>query len=278
MSRIKILLNELFFYLIVQLFGLFSAWKILRIPIIVEQIAKQQISWLDLVVSVLIGATLILLALRFLKHRAPYKIFFGFLFFLGVFYTLNIWLPLIPSLALTAIIFWSHQHRPKIITHNLIIVLTIIWASVLLGLIISPWQVVIILLILSVYDMIAVWKTKHMITMFKGLAEKGVIFALIIPAKIQNLFKSIPSFAETAQGSPEREFLFLGTGDLALPMIFAVSALQQNIWASFLIVGGALLGILFINFVMMGKERKPLPALPPLAIGAILGFLIFKIF
>jgi presenilin-like A22 family membrane protease len=271
MSRIKLLLNELIFYLISQLFGLLSAWKILQMPIIKEQIEKQKISWPDLILSISISVILLLLALRFLKNRTPYKIFFGFLFFLGAFYTLNIWLPLILSLILTALLFWLHQKWQKVITHNLIIVLTIIWASVLLGLTISPQQMIIILLTLSVYDMIAVWKTKHMITMFKGLAERGVIFALIIPTKIKNLFQPIPEI------KPGNEFLFLGTGDLALPMIFTVSALRENIWASLLIIFGALLGIIFINLVMMGKERKPLPALPPLALGAILAWLISKI-
>lgn len=330
MSRAKLLLNEILFYLIVQFFGLFSAWKVLKIPGIQEQIEKQKVSWLDLIISIIFGAIIILLVLKFLKQKTPYKIFFGLLFFLGTFYTLNIWLPLIFSLILTVIIFWLHQRWSRIITHNLIITLTITWASVLLGLVISPWQMVIILLILSAYDMIAVWKTKHMIRMFKGLAEKGVIFALIIPTKVKNLFQPIPLLSEfhsdvrinadkmqtwtdagnskrrltqteaqtEAEGIlPElaydqresaihageksaysRDFIFLGTGDLALPMVFAVSALRQNIWVSILIIAGALLGIVFINLVMMGKERKPLPALPPLAAGAILGWLIAKLF
>lgn len=278
MSSVKLLFNELISYFVIQIFGLFSAWKILQIPVIQEQISRQKVSWFDLVASVIIGAIIILLALRFLKHRAPYKFFFGFLFFLGVFYTLNIWLPLIPSLILTVVLFYSYQRWPRIITHNLIIILTIVWAAVLLGLVISPWQMVIILLVLSVYDMIAVWKTKHMIRMFKGLAEKGVIFALIIPIRIKNLFQPIPEIKSSG------EFIFLGTGDLALPMVFAVSVLRENVWASILIVVGTLLGILFINLVMFGKaclpmrqERKPLPALPPLAVGAILGFLVSKL-
>lgn len=330
MSRGKLLINELIFYLFAQLFGLVSAWKILQTPLIKEQIEGQKISWLNLVISVIVGTILILLALRFLKHRAPYKIFFGFLFFLGSFYTLNLWLPSIPSLILTVILFWSHQRWPRIITHNLIIISTIIWTAVLLGLIISPWQMMIILLILSVYDMIAVWKTKHMITMFKGLAERGVIFALIIPTRIKNLFKPIPVISEfhsdaridannisvnlrnnqresahedigvnqrtnlrksamcgSEASAHGRDFLFLGTGDLALPMIFAISAFHScyswpnsckfAILPPILIIAGALLGIAFINFVMMGKERKPLPALPPLAVGAILGWVISKI-
>ncbi|MGC9049240.1 MAG: presenilin family intramembrane aspartyl protease [Patescibacteria group bacterium] len=283
MSKGKLLINELFFYLIAQVFGLLSAWKILQLPAIQEQISKQKISWFDLIFSVLIGTAIILLTLKFLKHKMPYKIFFGFLFFLGIFYTLNIWLTSIPSLILTVILFWSHQRWPKIITHNLIITLTIIWAAISLGLVISPWQIIIILLILSLYDLIAVWKTKHMIKMFKGLAERGVIFALIIPAKIKNLFQSIPEI------KPGSEFLFLGTGDLALPMIFVISAFRSSCdsWSNsckfailppILIILGTLLGIVFINLVMMGKERKPLPALPPLAIGAILGFLISGLF
>lgn len=263
-----LLFNELLTYFLIQFFGLICAKRILAIPIVSQQIQAQQISWLQIIITILIGALILLVVLKFIKHRAPYKIFFGFLFFLGTFYTLNIWLPFIFALILTIAIFIIQRQWPIIIFHNLIIVLTIVWAAVYLGLVITPWQMVLVLLVLSIYDIIAVWKTKHMIRMFKGLAERGVVFAVIIPTKIHNLFKPVPEV------KPTGEFLFMGTGDFALPMIFAISALSKSIWSAILIICGALLGIIFIHFVfLIKKERKPLPALPPLAIGAILGWL-----
>jgi presenilin-like A22 family membrane protease len=279
MRQGQLLLNEFFGYLLVQAFGLLCAWKILHSPALGEQIAQQQISWRGLIFSVAVGTILLLLALKFLRSRAPYKIFFNVLFFLGTFYVFNLWLPVFWSLLLTAAIFIFNQRRPTVILHNLIIILTTIWASVLLGLAITPWQMVIMLVILSVYDMIAVWKTKHMIAMFKGLAEQGVIFALVVPRRAKNLWQQAPALTSNASQSAARnDFVFMGTGDLALPLIFAVSNFKQNIWTAFLIVLGALLGIIFIHFVFLNKkEQKPLPALPPLATGAIIGWLIGRL-
>lgn len=272
MSNKKLLINEILFYLLIQILGLISAIKISKMPAIQEVVKQQSINSWDFIFSLLFGTVIILLALRFVKHRAPYKIFFGLIFFLCTFSFCNIWLNSLTSIILTVAIFFFYILQSKIIIHNFIIAASVAWASILLGLSLTSWQVIIILIVLSVYDMIAVWKTKHMITMFQGLAERSIIFALIIPNKIKDVLQPIPEI------KPNHNFLFMGTGDLALPMIFAVSTLKQNLLASTLVILGALLGIIFIYFVFMNqKERKPVPALPPLAVGSILGFLISRI-
>lgn len=279
MRKWQLLFNELSGYLLVQLFGLLCAWKLLQIPTISDQVARQKISWWDFVFSITIGTVLLLMALKFLRHRAPYKIFFNILFFLGTFYVFNLWLPMLWAFILTVAIFIFKERRPTVILHNLVIILTTIWAAILLGLAITPWQMVIVLLVLSVYDMIAVWKTKHIITMFKGLAERGVVFALVVPQRAKGLWQKVPAMTGgMSQPETRNDFIFMGTGDLALPLIFAISNFKQNILAALIIVFGALLGIIFIHFVFLNKkERKPLPALPPLAIGAIIGWLVARL-
>ena len=273
----KSLFSELTTYLLVQLFGLFSAKRILGLPDIKEQITSQEpISFWQIIIAIALATLFILVFLRIFKKGTFYKIFFGILFFLGSFFTLNIWLPALPSLVLTILLFYLYQHFSYIIFHNLIIVLTIIWAAILLGLTIPGWQIVIILLILSVYDMIAVWKTKHMVKMFTGLAQKGVILALVMPARSRFLLQKVPDF-KPHPDDLRQKFLFMGTGDFVLPMVLAVSVLLENIWGSILIIIGALFGLVFIHFVFLKKQRRPLPALPPLAGGAIIGWLISKI-
>ncbi len=280
-SNLELLLSSLIFYLIAQGFGLLCAKRILSLPGLREQLVSQQpIPWWSIILAIIFATLFILFFLKVVKKRAPYRIFFGILFFFGVFLTLNIWLAAVPALVISIILFYFYQRCSLVILHNLIIVLAITWAAVLLGFSFSSFQIIIILLLLSIYDMIAVWKTKHMVKMFTGLARQGVIFALIMPSKASFLLEKVPDLAKIrppilSKVGP-RKFLFLGTGDIALPMVLAVSVLARNIWSSILIIVGALAGIVFIHFVFLRKERQSLPALPPLALGAILGWLISK--
>ncbi|MCD6471225.1 hypothetical protein J7K86_01720 [bacterium] len=276
MSSAKLFFNEIFSYFIIQIFGIFSAKKILSLPQIRQQIEQQNITWPQFLISIAFATLIILLFLKFFKNPKPYKIFFGFLFFLGCFYTLNIWLPGTVSLLIDLILILFYERQRKVWLHNLIIVLTIVWTSVLLGLIISPFQAIMILLILSVYDVIAVFGTKHMIYLFKGLAEKGIVFALAIPKNLKNLFKQIPEFKNDKIRATKRDFVFLGTGDIALPMIFSISLLRENFWLSISTILGALFGLVFIHFFLF-KKKRPLPALPPLTFGTILGWAVCKL-
>ena len=69
--------------------------------------------------------------------------------------------------------------------------------------------------------------------------------------------------------------MYLGTGDLAFPLIFSASLLKENIVASFFVIFGAYLGVNLIYFYFyITKTRKPVAALPPIAFGSILGYLL----
>lgn len=273
----KFLFGELAAYLIVQLFGLFSAKRVLSFPEVKKQIISQEpISFWQIIIAITLATFFILVLLKVVKKGVLYKIFFGILFFVGTFFTINIWLAAFPSLVLAILLFYFYQRFSYVIFHNLIIIFTIVWAAILLGLTMPVWQIAIILLVLSVYDIIAVYKTKHMVKMFTGLAQKGVMLALIMPAKIDYLFKKVPDIESMVKGA-RQEFVFIGTGDFILPMILVISALLQSIWSSILVIIGALFGLVFIHFVFLTKQKRPLPALPPLAGGAIIGWLISKI-
>lgn len=158
---------------------------------------------------------------------------------------------------------------PSVLTHNLAIVLAISGISSYIGLSFSPLQIIIMLIILSIYDFIAVFKTKHMIVMFKKMMENGANLAIIVPNRL------VGFLAGMDKAKPNDDFIFLGTGDLVFPIIFAVSALRISLLSSIMIIGGALLGVMAINvYFMIKKERRAFPALPPITIGSVLGYLI----
>lgn len=160
---------------------------------------------------------------------------------------------------------------PRIWTQNMAIILGIAGISASLGMSVKPLMALLIIVLLSVYDIIAVYKTRHMIKLFKGMAKRGVALALIIP---KNFSKWLGRF-EIIKAKNENEFIFLGTGDLALPLFFAVSAFSLGIQFSLAIIFGAVLGFIADHLIFVTqKEKKPIPALPAIAFFSIMGYFI----
>lgn len=271
--KLKLYFSEILTFLAIQALGLFVGVKLFSIPEVRAQAEEHPVSLPYFFISFGIATILIFLAIKFFKRGTFFRFFIGFLIFFGCMIIFGAFFGDIPALILTIACIYFYYRHPKVITQNIAIGLAISGTGVMLGLAIQIWQVLILLAVLSVYDIIAVWKTKHMIKLFKGLAERGVIMALIIPSKIANVF------ADLRQVRPGEEFLLLGTGDIVFPIIFAVSALKYSIWSSVAIILGALLGLSFIHFFFIArKERKPVPALPPIAIGSALGFFVSLLF
>lgn len=160
------------------------------------------------------------------------------------------------SILLSIIIFLLYLwKRENIILMNCILILTIAGISGYLGASLGILPSLLLLLLLSAYDIIAVFFTKHMVTLAKE--SKGNIPMFSIPIK--------------------ERFLGMGTGDLAIPAVFTVSVLRDysmNLPLVIITVIGGLLGLISLFFYILKKEKVTLPALPPIAIGLVIGFLI----
>ncbi|MFZ2455340.1 MAG: presenilin family intramembrane aspartyl protease [Candidatus Altiarchaeia archaeon] len=110
----------------------------------------------------------------------------------------------------------------------------------------------ILLIGLACYDMVAVFGTKHMVTLAEGAKGKlPLMFGIPIGDKV----------------------LGLGTGDLAIPLVFTVSVLRDYDLTQAIITSlGGLLGMTALFFYIVNKKDVVLPALPPITIGLLLGF------
>jgi presenilin-like A22 family membrane protease len=175
----------------------------------------------------------------------------------------------IPLILVFLLIFWWIK-RPIVLNQNLLIIFSLAGIGASLGLSLKPESVILILIVLSVYDVIAVYKTKHMVKIAKDMIEAGTILGLVFP------FEPIGLLRSTKEIKPgEGKFLVLGGGDVALPLIFSVSLIKIGIWKSFLVAFFSLLG-LFANFLLFifQKERRAIPALPLISLFSIVGYFI----
>jgi presenilin-like A22 family membrane protease len=122
------------------------------------------------------------------------------------------------------------------------------WLGASLGLI----PALLFLIGLAVYDVVAVFGTKHMVT----LAENS--------KSNMPLMFAIPVGERT---------LGLGTGDLTIPLMFTASLLRQYpLTTSIIAAAGGLIGLTALFIYTTTKKDVILPALPPIAAGLLLGY------
>ncbi len=152
-------------------------------------------------------------------------------------------------------------------------------AASIFGISLDIIPTLLLLVLLAVYDYIAVYRTKHMITLAEGVMDLRLPILLVIP-KHWNY-----SFLTEKFDKEEREAFFMGLGDAVMPTLLVVSANFFVKAASYTLplVGpvnipaiGAIIGT-FVGFsVLMGFviKGKPQAGLPFLNGGVILGYVV----
>lgn len=170
--------------------------------------------------------------------------------------------------------------RPNAYVHNFTELFIYPGIAVLFYHILSVPIMLVLLALISIYDVIAVFKSKHMVSMAKFQTDSKVFAGLAVPRgkpmtihAPKNPAKTVKKVGGTA---------ILGGGDVAFPLIFAAVVMES------LIVGGmaknialmqtsiiaitttAMLALLFF----VSQKGKFYPAMPAVSAGAIIGWLI----
>jgi presenilin-like A22 family membrane protease len=203
---------------------------------------------------------------RIIKGKIYKILFLSVFFFSSLIFFESFFSEPIPIILVFLLIFWWAKN-PIVLNQNLLIIFSLAGIGATLGLSLKPEAVILILIVLSIYDFIAVYKTGHMIRLAKEMMETGVIAALIIPPKISGF-----SFALN-KVRPGSDFLILGGGDVALPLIFCASLIPFGILKSLIVSIFSLFGLFFNFFIFIKqKTRKPMPALPLIALSSIMGY------
>ncbi len=142
---------------------------------------------------------------------------------------------------------------------NLAAILATGGVGVIFGISLTPLPAIIFLVLLSLYDYIAVFKTRHMIEFAEFIVKKDLAFTVTSKAVIE--------------GKERR--LDLGTGDLIAPIILEVSTLAYLPGATLFVFLGAVISLV-VFLLLVWKRKVVLPALPPLVFGMLLFMVIGK--
>ncbi|MBU4142269.1 hypothetical protein KKE99_05375 [Patescibacteria group bacterium] len=224
-------------------------------------------------------ATLFFIVLLKTKYGAA---LFRFIFFIALFagaqVIFRVWLSQELSIILAFLMVIARYVYPRVAIHNIAIITAICGIAINLGMNIKPNEAILILIAISVYDCLAVYVTGHMVRMLKNTISLGTIFAMIVPQNFHDMIKTVSEVGKEKNIAGDKisqsAYVYLGGGDLAFPLIMVVVALKIGLYSAIITASGALIGLLVLNIIFAAqKERRPMAALPPLAIFSILGFL-----
>ncbi|MHB8632499.1 MAG: presenilin family intramembrane aspartyl protease PSH [Thermoplasmatota archaeon] len=153
--------------------------------------------------------------------------------------------------------------------------------AALFGISVAVNWVVVLLVALALYDAIAVYRTKHMLSLADAVIELRLPVLLVVPKHAGYRFRRESTKVRQASSANkgEREAMFMGLGDLVMPSILVVAALMQpgatthwGPWPALGAAAGTVAGyVVLMSFVLKGNPQAGLPLLNG---GAILGFLV----
>ena len=173
--------------------------------------------------------------------------------------------------ALAAVLLAFGVLKAKIVLlHNIGIILALAGIGAVLGASLKPLAAVILLLVLSFYDIIAVYKTGHMVKLAEDMIKSRAIFGLVIPQKFQGWKENLKNVRV-----PGGEFMILGSGDIVMPLLLIASVIGFHGLAYGLIVFlFSSLGLFLTYYLFITQKiRRPMAALPPIAAMSIIGYL-----
>ena len=230
-----------------------------------------------LAAAAVLGLALSLIPLMAL--RLVLRLLFALLFSWGAFIATVLYLPfpLAITMAVMLGIFWFLI--PFIWLHDLAMILALASFGAIFGRFISPWTVMVLVLLIAIYDFLAV-RFGFMLWMADRLSKINALPALIVPRNNSewslNLKKHVDKVVEA--NPADREYSILGGGDIAFPGLLAASVyFAQGLAPGAIVAVFGFLGLVSAYAIQaIFLKGKPIPALPPIAALTLIGLLIIS--
>jgi hypothetical protein len=208
------------------------------------------------------------LIIRTVQARIAWELLLGITLFLGVWVYLWALLPIEFALVSAAIITLVQAWMRHVWVHNVFILLGAAGVALNFTFLFPPHILAALLVALAVYDTFA-GRPGGVIAQFAAsLVHRGIIPGLVIPGSVRGLATLIPE----AVRKPDA--IFLGAGDLILPLLFVVRAAAVGIMPASIVACGIVCAAAWLG---SRGATKPFPALVPLAAGAAVPFFLLML-
>ena len=137
--------------------------------------------------------------------------------------------------------------RPKVWLHDLLLMLSLVGIGVVFGFMLAPWTALIFMVVISVYDLLAV-RFGYMLWMVKKLSQLDILPAFVLPKDIAGWNLDLRETRLIEVESSERGFSILGGGDIGFPLLLVISVfIAYGLIYSLVIAASSLLGLCLIK-------------------------------
>ncbi|MBU0457759.1 MAG: presenilin family intramembrane aspartyl protease [Nanoarchaeota archaeon] len=229
---------------------------------------EEETSFLPIILAILIGTGLLLVLIKY-NLMLIWKLWFLIAIVISLTVAWSIFIRKeIALLFALGLGIWK-IFKPNVWVHNLTELFIYGGLAVIFVPLFNLLSVIILLILISVYDAYAVWKSKHMITLAKSQTKAKVFAGLMIPYKVGKIVSKPKKKVLVGTKLTKVRTAVLGGGDIGFPLIFAGVILKVfGLWQSLIIPFGALLGLAVL--LWKGNEDKFYPAMPFISTGCFL--------
>lgn len=257
----------------------------LRIGIEPPTVENESLTFIYILFAVIVGTIIILVIIKFKKGNL-WKLWYFVAIFLSITLALN---PLLMGILEKLGISQLHRvilvfialalgffkvFKPNIYVHNITEIFIYGGIAALMVPILDLFSATVLLVLISVYDAYAVWKSKHMIKMAKFQQTTNVFAGLSVPYEL-------PKKAKTRKSSRKEKTVqtaILGGGDIAFPLLFSgvVMKITGSYLAPFVITVTTTIALTAL--LAKSEKGKFYPAMPFISLGCFAGFLLSFLF
>lgn len=250
--NLKTLIILVALFLAAQYIGLVIIENSDILPYNIERPAfSEEFGFLQLFGYVIIASVLALL-IAFLSFEVIWRI----IFFISVFFCLTIafgaFMPDNIAVTIAFLFAIAKIFRLSLWVHNFAELFIYGGLAAIFVPVITLGGAALLLVLISVYDAIAVWKTKHMIKLAKFQTKVNLFTGLLVP-------------------SAKNKVAMLGGGDIGFPLIF-IGAAYSAIGVKALIIP-IFTSLALYLLLYYGDKGKFYPAMPFISAGVFVGYL-----
>ncbi len=242
---------------------------------------EPEISLISIIISMIIAIVLILLLMK-IKATLFLRIWFLVVVIIALAITLNAFFSFIPLYSLVVALVISIPlsiykiFKRNFLVHNFTELLIYPGIAAIFVSMLSIWSVVILLVLISVYDIYAVWHSGFMQKMAKFQINQLKLFAgFFVPVlgKKQKIELQKAKAKNLKNKKIKVNLAILGGGDIIFPIITAGVVLRTfNIFSALIISVFATLALLYLFTISI--KGKFYPAMPYITAGLILGIVL----
>ena len=234
-----------------------------------------------LVIAVLIGTGIALLLFKYNLHLL-WKAWFFIAVWICV--TFAVYAFVDEYIALFVGLFFAifKVIKPNFYIHNIGELFVYAGIAVILVPIMNIFSGIVMLVLISLYDYWAVFKSKHMVSLVKSQEKTKVFAGLLIPYSLKSIktkleTKSTSNISKSSNkarkttAEDNSEIAILGGGDIAFALLFAGLGFKYHGFFPSLLI--PLFSTIAISYLLFkGQKGKFYPAMPFISIGCLIGY------